>query len=67
MNNLFRGIPFSQEDKIHEYMCVRRVLCHRFQGGKTKEILLAVLNDFAGFRKRASGENLPYPGKGMTD
>ena len=48
MNKLFRGIPFSDEDKIHE-----RIQESLLLGRRTKEILLAVFDRFCRFSKGA--------------
>ena len=48
MNNLFRGIPFSHEDKIHEHIQESLLL-----GGEQREILLAVFSRFCRFSKGA--------------
>ena len=48
MNNLFRGISFSQEDKIHEHIKEALLL-----EGEQREILLAVFTRFCRFSKGA--------------
>ena len=62
VNNSFRGIPFSREDKIHE-----RVPESLLSGRRTKGNLLAISLVFAGFRKGLSIENLLFRREGMAD
>ena len=44
MNNVFKGIQFSKEEKIHEWTSLALV-----SGTKTKEILLVVFTRFCVF------------------
>ena len=48
MNNLFRGIPFSHEDKIHDHIQEFLLL-----GRKQREVLLGVFTLFCRFSKGA--------------
>ena len=52
VNNLFRGIPFFHEDKIHEH--IQESL---LQGRRKKKFCLLFSLIFAGFRKGLSAEN----------
>ena len=63
VNSYVRGIPSSQEGKMHECIKVSLFLKERGQ----RDILLAVLLVFAGFRKGFSAENLSFRRQGMTD
>ena len=59
MNNLFRGIPFSLEGKIHE------------DNGEQREILLVGFTPFcrfsSTFREWLSAENLPFLQEGKAN
>ena len=59
MNNLFRGISFSQEDKIHEHIQVSLLL-----GRRTKGKFAAC---FCRLSKGLSAENLVFRREEMTD
>ena len=52
MNNLFRGIPFSQEDEIYAHIQVSLLVGRRTKG---KSCLL-LLSIFEGFQKGLSAE-----------
>ena len=55
VNNLFRGIPVSHEDKIHEHIQVSLLLGRRTKGNFALFLLV-----FAGFQKGLSAENLLF-------
>ena len=60
VNNLFRAIPLSHEDKIHEHTQKSLLL-----GRRTN--LLALFAHFCRFSKGLSAENLLFGREGMTD
>ena len=63
VDNLFRGIPFSHEDKIHEH--IKESL---LPGRRRKGLFFLLFSlIFAGFQKGLSVENLMIQWEGMTD
>ena len=54
INNLFKGIPFSQVDKIHEHIQVSSQLVRRTKGS----LAFCFQSFFEGFRKGLSTESL---------
>ena len=63
MKNLFRGIPFSHEDKIHEH--ILESLIARKENKGTFCLLFSLV--FASFGKGLSAENLLFSREGMTN
>ena len=64
VNNLFKGIPFSHEDKIHEQAHPGVIIARKENKGKFCLLFSLVL---AGFRKGLSAENLLFRREGMSD
>ena len=56
MDNLFNGIPFSHEAKIHEHI-----------EGRQREILPIVCTHFVGFQKELPVESLPFQPEERAD
>ena len=63
VNNLFRGIPFSYEDKIHEDIQESLLLGRGAKGN----FALCFHFIFAGFRKGLSAESLLFRQEEMAD